>query len=523
MKRAILVLGLVLVALAPVQARRPTGADFVPGEVLVQFRPEITADEQASLVRAVGGQALDAPAGLPPLRLRPVRVQVPVGQERAIAARLHADPGVQAAGLNYIVRAALVPNDALYSSQWNMPRINAPAAWEITTGSSDVVIAVVDTGLKATHPEFAGKVVPGYDLVNNDADPDDDHGHGTHVAGIALATGNNGIGMAGVSWGARVMPVKTLNAEGAGTLDQGIDGIIWAAYNGARIINLSWTVEIPPGDPSQNILQGAIDYAHLQGCLIVAAAGNQYLEGNPVLYPAACQHVIAVAATGQNDERAPYSEVQSYVDLAAPRGSALSQSEPPGHYILSTYPPAWYAYISGTSQAAPHVAGLAALVWSLNPSLSPDAVEGYIKAGAVNLGNPYQFGAGRIDAWAALQQTPHYLRLSPTQLTFLADDTVVLPPAGQVVNPASGSASWYVTGGAAWLSVSGPVGQTPSAITVTANPSGLAYGTYQTALLAHSRLPLSPNSPVVINVTLIYVPNLQRFYLPAVQRAYAPT
>jgi subtilisin family serine protease len=523
----ILVACLLLGTLAPVQAQGPhpaLGGNFVPGEVLVQFQPGVAAVAREGLLAGVAAQELDT---LPALDL--VRLRVPVGQERAIAARLNVESLVRAAGLNYVARVALVPNDTFYASyQWNLSRINAPAAWSITTGSRDVIVAVVDTGLDPTHPEFAGRIVPGYDFVNDDANPDDDNGHGTHVAGIALAAGNNGIGIAGVSWGARVMPVKTFGASGFGTLANGIDGIIWAAYNGAYIINLSWTVEIPPDDPSRSILQGTIDYAYQKGCLIVAAAGNQCLDGNPVLYPAACNHVVAVAATGTSDERALYSEVQSYVDVAAPGGVAMTGSEPTDHYILSTqwqgaYPTFGYGLKSGTSQATPHVAGLAALVWTMNPYLTPDEVVTYIQAGAVNLGDPNQFGAGRIDAWATLQNTPHYLQLSPTHLTFLADPVATVPAWQQVVNPASSGSSWSVAGGTSWMTVSGPTGQTPSSITVTANASGLSgYGVYPAAILANSTMPYKANSPVVINVTLIYTEHLYRVYLPAVQNMYAP-
>ena len=525
MKRLVLLtLSLLLLALVPAQAQGPRpipGGDFVPGEVLVQFWPGVDVASCEGLLASTGAHKEDSLAALDMARLR-----VPAGRERAVAARLNADPRVRAAGLNYQVRAALVPNDQFYAArQWNLPRINAPAAWEITTGSSDIVIAVVDTGLDATHPEFAGKIVPGYDFINDDADPDDDNGHGTHVAGIALATGNNGIGIAGVSWGARVMPVKTLGASGGGVLWDSLYGIYWAADEGAHVINLSWTVEIPPDDPAVYFVQAAVDYAYLKDCLIVAAAGNQYLEGNPVLYPAACNHVVAVAATGQNDEHAPYSEVQDYVDLAAPGGIASYSypDEPDTHYIFSTqlgYPTLGYTFTSGTSQAAPHVAGLAALVWTMNPTLTADEVVTCTKAGAVNLGDPQQFGAGRIDAWATLQQTPHYLQLAPTRLTFLADPTTTLPPAYKVVNPASSGSSWSVAGGTSWLAVSGPVGQTPSTITVTADPSGLPYGVHPAAILASSTLPQKANSPVGINVTLIYTEHLHHIYLPIVHSVY---
>jgi subtilisin family serine protease len=390
---------------------------------------------------------------------------------------------------------------------------------------------VIDTGLDATHPEFAGKIVPGYDFANDDADPADDNGHGTHVAGIALAASNNEIGVAGVSWGARVMPIKTFNAFGTGELWDSLYGIYWAADHGAHIVNLSWTVEILPGDPAVYFVQAAVDYAYQKGCLIVAAAGNKYQAGNPVLYPATCDHVVAVAATGTADERAPYSEVQDYVDVAAPGGIAMGDGEPDDHYILSTqwqnvggYPILGYALKSGTSQAAPHVAGLAALVWTMNPTLTADEVEVYIKAGAVDLGDPSKFGAGRIDAWATLQQTPHYLQLPPTQITFLADPLWMVPPAYEMVNPSSSGSTWSVAGGMPWMTVSSPTGQTPSTATVTANPSGLPhdYGVYPVVLLASSNMPHKANSPVVINVTLIYTGHLHRIYLPMVQNAYAP-
>lgn len=529
MKRMVLIACLLLVPLAPAQSHTPeitARGDFVPGEVLVQFQPGVAASERASLLAPV-----DARVRSTQTVLNLVRVQVPVGRERAIAARLNADPRVRAAGPNYRVRIALVPDDALYAYQWNMGRINAPAAWEITTGSPDVVIAVVDTGLDATHPEFAGKVTPGYNTIDESTDTADDNGHGTHVAGIALAAGNNGIGVAGVAWRARVMPVKAISASGAGTLDDAIDGIIWAAYNQARVINLSWSVELAPDEPIRSVLQGAVDYAWQQGCLVVAAAGNDYLDGNPVLYPAACSHVVAVAATGTADEHAPYSEVQAYVDVAAPGGVAMYSNEPDDHYILSTqwqiqpgYPITGYTLKSGTSQATPHVAGLAALIWTMNPSLTADQVEATIKAGALDLGDPTKFGAGRIDAWSTLQQTPHYLQVSPTQLTFLADPQGMVPAAHQVVNPVSSSGSWTLGSATSWLTITGPTGQTPSTATVSANPGGLpySYGIYAAALQANSNMPSKANSPVIIATTLIYTDHLYRFYLPVMQNKYMP-
>lgn len=311
----------------------------------------------------------------------------------------------------------VIPNDPRYASyQWNLPQIRAPYAWAISTGSADVIIAVVDTGVDLDHPDLAAKVVTGYDFVNADNDPNDDEGHGTHVAGIAAARTNNSQGVAGVSWGAKIMPVKVLDSEGSGSYSRVADGITWAADRGARIINLSLG-----GKSSSSTLQNAVDYAYNRGALVVASAGNHYQEGNPVIYPAAYPHVLAVAATGDQDEHARYSETGYYVDVAAPGGNPSSSWDTnPDHWIMSTYLYGGYAQVSGTSQAAPHVSGLAALVWSVTPSLSNDQVERIIEETAVDLGDAGRddvFGHGRIDAYRALTQSPHGILVSESGAT----------------------------------------------------------------------------------------------------------
>ncbi len=305
----------------------------------------------------------------------------------------------------------VIPNDTYYSTyQWNLPQIQASYAWAVSTGSSDVVVAVLDTGVDLTHPDLQGKFVAGYDFVNNDADPSDDEGHGTHVTGIIAACTNNSQGVAGVSWEGTVMPVKVMNWRGEGTHAQVAQGIIWAADHGARIINLSLG-----GESGSATLQNAINYAYSQGVLVVTAAGNYYQEENPVMYPAAYPHVLAVAATGDQDEHAAYSETGYYVDAAAPGGNPRSSWDANlNHWITSTY---WrgagygaYLQIAGTSQAAPHVAGLAALIWSVSPSLSNDQVEQIIEETAVDLGVPGRddvFGYGRIDAYRALARASY--------------------------------------------------------------------------------------------------------------------
>jgi len=220
-----------------------------------------------------------------------------------------------------------------------------------------------------------------------DATVEDGFGHGTHVAGIVAAASNNGLGIAGLSWGARVMAVKVLDNAGKGWYSDVALGIIYAADNGARIINLS-----VGGSPESATLCAAAEYAHRKGCLLVAAAGN---TGGRVEYPAACEHVLAVAATGPTDERASFSNTGPEVDVAAP-----------GVGIYSTWA-RWggYASMSGTSMAAPHASGVAALVWSRWPALSNEALTTQITRAVVDLGSPgwdESTGWGRIDAARAV-------------------------------------------------------------------------------------------------------------------------
>jgi hypothetical protein len=305
--------------------------------------------------------------------------------------------------------AAVTPNDPYYGAyQWNMEKINAPQAWGQSDGSGQT-IAVLDSGVDLTHPDLVAKLVTGYDFVNDDSDPSDDEGHGTHVAGIAAAATNNGIGVAGTGWGARIMPIKVLDATGLGFQSDIASGVEWAADQGARILNLSLG-----GPTPSTAIKDAIDYAHGKGALVVASSGNSFDEGNPVIYPAAYNYVLAVAATDNLDQHASYSSSGSYVDVAAPGGDPSGSSDPdPAHWIESTFwrgygsgfPVTGYNALAGTSQAAPHVAGLAALILARNSTLTNDQVANIIQNTAEDLGSPGRddlFGYGRINAGAAV-------------------------------------------------------------------------------------------------------------------------
>jgi subtilisin family serine protease len=404
-------------------------AAHAEGRLLVRFRP-LATDALARGVLAGDGLAVIGRIDAIDVYV----VSVPAGREAEVARELKRNLAVAYAEPDYIVRALRVPDDPYFAiEQWNLAQIGGPAAWDLTTGSASVVIAVVDTGVDIGHPDLASKIVAGYDFVNLDTDPQDDEGHGSHVAGIAAAVSNNTVGVSGVSWGAAIMPVKVLDDSGSGYTSDVAAGIAWAADHGARVINLSLG-----GPGASQTLQDAVDHAYSAGALIVAAAGNDYSSGNPVNYPAACEHVVGVAATNDQDGHASYSSAGSWVDVAAPGGDPTGSSDPnPRHWIMSTY---WrgavaasaepqaiqaaYERHAGTSMATPHVAGLAALVWSRHPEWTHDQVAWAIESTALDRGAAGRddlFGWGRIDAGAAvalevLQPTP-----TPTPSTCLIE------------------------------------------------------------------------------------------------------
>jgi subtilisin family serine protease len=403
-----------LVSGKPVTTIRAEATHFRPGGVLVKFKEGASvADMQAVLTR----RGLTIQREIPPLGIK--SLAVPLGQELVIAESMRRDPSVEYAEPDCLASATTIPDDPSWDNQWAPAKIGAPAAWEMTTGSADIIIAVLDTGVKLDHPDLAAKIwtnlgeIPANGLDDDqngkiddihgwhfyhhcsnsncfsceDDDLTDDNGHGTHVAGIAAAETDNGTGIAGISWGAQLMPIKVLDEYGDGWYSDVIVGIVYATDNGADIINLSLG-----GEESSQALQDAVNYGHANGVLLVAATGN---SGGSVLYPAACDHVLAVGATDVNDLRPGFSNHGPEIDIAAP-----------GVAIYSTWPRLdGYWSKSGTSMAAPHVAGLAALIWSVRPDATNDYVTWVIIQTAVDPGAPGWdefYGWGRIDAYQAL-------------------------------------------------------------------------------------------------------------------------
>ena len=361
-----------------------------------------------------------------------------------------------------LARHCLVPNDPSYNSstQWGLFKINAENAWNITTGSASVVVAVVDDAVQLTHPdlnaniwvntgEIAGNGIDddgngyiddrnGYDVADNDNDPNPPStafAHGTHVAGIVGARGNNSTGIASIGYGIKVMAVKSTTTPTLVT--NGYDGIVYAVNSGADIINMSWG-----GSSSSTTAASIITWAWNSGVVLIAAAGNNNVS--TMFYPAGYAEVIAVASTSTVDDKSSFSNYGSWIDVSAP-----------GSSIYSTVPMSTYAYMSGTSMASPMVSGLAGLVKSVNPGMTPTDIRNCLTTTADNIdaANPSyigQLGGGRINAFAAVNCAASTLSLPP-QADFYADYTTI--PAGASViftdisyySPTSWN--WTFTGG----------------------------------------------------------------------------
>jgi subtilisin family serine protease len=314
----------------------------------------------------------------------------------------------------------LDPSDPWYLArrQWGLEVVRAPNAWPISKGHG-VTIAIVDTGVDLAHADLRGQLwsnpgevagngvdddgdgyvddVHGWDFVSGDSDPQDEQGHGTHVAGVAGATTDNAVGIAGMGWNVSLMSVRVLDGDGDGTVWRLAQGIRYAVDRGARVINLSLG-----GYGADPTTRSAVAYAQDKGCLVVASAGNDGDEAGfddkPPFYPAAYGGVLGVAATDSGDRRASFSNYGAYVDVAAP-----------GVQIYSAVPSGGYGYLSGTSMSAPLVSGLAALLWARDPTAAPSAVAEAMVGGAEDLGDPGwdpYYGWGRIDALQALYAVP---------------------------------------------------------------------------------------------------------------------
>ncbi len=423
-------------------------SEFVSGEVIVKFREGVDVRKSGTFVTTNKDSInqLNARFGIYdfkqifknkqniPKLANVYLFKVPQGTNILQAVEEYKkDTNVLYAEPNFIYKVAIVPNDPRFSEQWGFHNtgqtggtpdadIDAPEAWDIETGDSSIVVAVIDTGVDYNHADLSANMwtnadetpnngidddnngyiddYRGWDFYNNDKDPFDDNGHGTHTSGTAAATTNNNIGVAGTCWNCKIMPLKFLNSGGSGTSDDAADAVIYAADNGAKITSNSWGCS----NCYNQVLKDAFDYAYSRGVLSIAAAGNDNTDSSH--YPSDYDNVMKIAATDNSDSKASFSNYGFNTSVAAP-----------GVGILSTVPtgscencnPTGYASYSGTSMATPHVAGLAGLIWSNNPTLTNNDVRHILRQGVDIFGvdiaqiPSVYIGTGRINALKSLQ------------------------------------------------------------------------------------------------------------------------
>jgi serine protease len=397
-------------------------------EIVVDFKDDEPHDRIAALGEKLGVQFVPNSSHFDVDEIYTARTSNPA----AVLAALRADPDVEAADyqIEYSIPETELaatemgdeelepkdpgfPNDPKFHLQWHLDQIRMKGAWKKAQGEG-VIVAVIDTGVAKVPDLAATELVGGYNFVGNTDDATDDHGHGTHVAGTIAQSTNNGVGVAGVAFKAKIMPIKVLSARGSGSVSGIAEGIRFAADHGAKVINMSLG-----GPLASSVLSKAIDYAHQKGVVVVCAAGND--GRGKVSYPAAYPHSIAVASTQFDETTTFYSNWGKEIDIAAPGGNTRVDQNGDGFpdgVLQNTVVPGDtkrndYLWFMGTSMASPHVAGVAALVVGAGVT-DPDAVEKILKETAREpksgrTDNQNRYGAGIIDADAAVTkaQTTH--------------------------------------------------------------------------------------------------------------------
>lgn len=406
------------------------GPKWVPGEIIVKFKPGVSDKVIANINLRHGSSVISTSrfAGFK-------RLRIPARKTVADMVEIYKkNPNVEYSEPNFIAHAFLIPNDPYYGLQWHMSQINMEQAWSITTGHPGVKVAVIDTGVAYENYEepgvpigksgkFSGgtvfkqapdlnntNFVPGYDFVNDDDHPNDDQGHGTHVTGTIAQTTNNGEGVAGIAYSTSIMPIKVLDSSGYGTYTDIADGIYFAADNDAQIINMSLG-----GGTGSITLVNALAYAYTAGVTMVCASGNDG-SASTVSYPAAYDaYCIAVGATRYDKQVAYYSNRGNSLDLTAPGGDINVDQNGDGYadgVLQQTFgadPTVFdYWFYQGTSMAAPHVSGVAALLVANGVATSPDEVREVLQSTALDIGDSGwdpAYGWGIVDAYAALNYT----------------------------------------------------------------------------------------------------------------------
>jgi subtilisin family serine protease len=378
---------------------------YLPGRILVQPRAGLPAAELDKLAKEHGGRRSEP--------LRPINVhliELPAQANlRGVVEALRRNPKLKFAEMDLGWAPALVPNDPQYASAWHLPKISAPTAWDIAQGAG-VTIAILDTGVDTTHPDLQPQLVAGWNFYDDNNNVSDVYGHGTSVAGVAAAAGNNGLGVAAVSFRSKIMPMRVTDTSGYGYSSLMAAALMSAADSGVRVANISFL-----GVSSSSTVTNAAQYMRSKGGVVVIAGGNTgALRTDPVTAA-----FTAVSATDSSDARASFSSWGDYIDVAAP-----------GVSILTTTRGGGYGGFSGTSASSPVVAGVYGLMMSANPALQPAALDNALFTTTVDLGSAgfdQQFGNGRVNAAAAVAKA---LQTSTT-------DTQ--PPTVSITAPAGGA------------------------------------------------------------------------------------
>jgi len=382
----------------PWQIQRYEGSDYVPNEIIVGLKKGIKPSMLSSYPSPFKYDVVST-LQTPNYEVNASLITVSTSVENAIS-YFKSLPNVAYAEPNYIVHALSAPNDPYYSNQWYLPDIQAPQAWNVSTGANTVIVAVIDTGVSSTHPDLQNILVPGFNFVNNTTNTMDDYGHGTFVAGIIDADTNNGIGIAGINWGGanstKIMPIVVLGPDGSGSTYYVSEGIVYAVEHGAKVINLS--LGGTNYDPTE---ASACQYAYDNNVVVVAAAGND--SSNSLEYPAAFPHVIPVAALGPDNTLAYYSNYSATVICAY--GGAMHYNGDPNGIFSTTYSTSTgingYGYWQGTSFAAPQVSAVAALMIA-HGITGVDNITKILENTATNIGPSSTYGYGLLNAYNAI-------------------------------------------------------------------------------------------------------------------------
>ena len=378
----------------------------VSDQILV--RPIAHLSEQAvqAVFAAHGASQVDS---IPQINVRVLQVPA-TNRDRVLTALKH-NPNIEFAELNSIAAPSATTNDpyVVNNYEWHLLKLQAFQAWDISLGTN-VIVAICDSGVNSV-PDLTGKLLSGYNVYAGDTDTSDQFGHGTGVAGTAAGQGNNGIGVAGVAWNALILPVKISDASGSSTYSAIANAFTYAVDHGARVLNISYG-----GGSSSSTLQSAADYVWTHNGVIFASAGNAGTSAPQ--YPAACKNVVAVSATGYDDDFQTWSSYGSDISLSAP-----------GIGIWTTKNDGTYNAVSGTSFSSPVAAGCAALLLGYNPQLTNAAVVQLLENNSDDLGAggyDIYFGYGRVNAYRAL-------------LAAGAPSLDTAPPVTSIASPASAS------------------------------------------------------------------------------------